>query len=96
MNAELFDGEVTDTVGAVFGVEPFTVTVTLLVVDNPPESVTDAVMVWVPTDSVVSEKKLSVAKNPSMLEIHCICELSESSSASVAEAQNVILAPSSY
>ena len=44
---------------------------------------------------MVSENKFPVAKNPSLLEIHWVDELSEPSSASVAEAQNVILAPSS-
>ncbi len=62
--------------------------------DNPPLSVTWAVMVCVPAESVDNEKKLSVAKNPSLLEVHWICELIVPCSGSLAEPENVTESPS--
>ncbi len=59
-----------------------------------PLSVTVAVMVWTPTDKVDNEKKLSVAKNPSLLEVHWICELIVPCSGSDAEPENVTESPS--
>ena len=69
VNSEPDEGEMIDTVGGVFGVE-FTVIVTCLESDAPSLSVTWAVMVWVPTERLDLVKKLSVAKNPSLLEVH--------------------------
>ena len=43
---------------------------------------------------MVSENKFPVSKNPSMLELHWVDELSEPSSASVAEPWNITELPS--
>jgi hypothetical protein len=94
VDSEPEDGDEIDTVGEEFA-GSLIVTDTCCDAVRRPLSVTVAVMVWVPAERVVSEKKLSVAKNPSMLEVHCMELLSEPSSLSVAEAQNVTLAPSS-
>ena len=48
-----------------------------------------------PTDKVDNEKKLSVAKNPSLLEVHWICELIVPCSGSLAEPQKLTESPSS-
>ena len=61
--------------------------------DAPSLSVTVAVMVWIPTERVTNEKKLSVAKNPSLLEVHCMELLSEPSSSSVAVPENITESP---
>ena len=61
--------------------------------DAPSLSVTVAVMVWIPTDKVDNEKKLSVAKNPSLLEVHWIEELSVPCSGSLALPENVTESP---
>jgi len=66
----------------------------LSVSDSPPLSVTWAVMVCVPTERLDNENKLSVAKNPSMLEVHWMKLLSEPCSGSLAEPENVTDVPS--
>ena len=70
VNSEPDDGDNIDTVGNDTASTPLIVVVVCSETDAPSESVTVAVMVCVPTESVVSEKKLSVVRNPSMLEVH--------------------------
>ena len=96
VNSEPVDGDNIDTVGNDTESTPLIVIVVCSETDPPSESVTVAVMVWVPTERLDNENKLSVAKNPSMLEVHCMELLSVPSSSSVAVPQKIILSPSSY
>ncbi len=93
VNEEPEAGDEIDTVGGEFA-GSLTVIDMLSVSDSPPLSVTVAVMVCVPTERLDNENKLSVAKNPSMLEVHWMELLSGPSSASVAVPWNVTEAPS--
>ena len=92
VDSEPDDGDVIDTVGGVFG-GLFTVIVILSVSDASSLSVTVAVMVCVPTERFVLLNDEPVPIEPSLLEVHWIEELSEPSSSSVAEPENVTESP---
>ena len=72
VDSDPVDGDEIDTVGGEFagGISALTVIDTCLESVRPPESVTLAVMVCVPTDRLDNANKSSVAKNSSMLELH--------------------------
>ena len=88
-------GDVIDTVGAVFG-PPSGITVNVIWSLDWLlfESVTAAVIVCEPPDKFKVPNDEPVARNPSMLELHCICVPSEPSSLSDAEPKKLIQAPS--
>ncbi len=62
--------------------------------ERPPESVTEAVMVWLPTDRELVEKEPPEPMAPSMLEVQLRDEVRLPSSVSLAVPLNDTLSPS--
>ena len=87
-------GAVIVTVGAVLTGTAVTVTLMASVPGRLPLSVTDAVMVWVPTDNVVVTKAPPVPRVPSRLEVQTRLAVKIPSSASVAVPAKLTLVPS--
>jgi hypothetical protein len=83
-------GAVIETVGAVFAT---TLTVIWAVPVSPPLSVTEAVIVCVPTERVFVETLAPVPMDPFRLELHTICAERFPSSVSLAVPPNVMEAP---
>src|SRR3990172_11210926 len=77
--------------GGVFaGAAAFTITVIAAEPCKPPLSVTDAVIVWVPTDRVLVENDPPAPMLPFTLEVHARLAVRFPSSASVAVPVNVM------
>ena len=92
LKVEPFAGAVIVTVGAVLGTG-LTVMEIAAVPESPPESVTLAVMVWVPIDRALVETLAPLPRTPSRFELQAMEAERIPSSESVAVPLKVILMP---
>src|SRR5687768_9743724 len=74
----------------------FTVTEMAADAGAPPASVTEAVIVWVPSESALVEMEPPIPSAPSRLELHASVAVRDPSSASLAEPVNVMELPCVY